>query len=69
MPKKSEKVFPVPVSEETDIALRRLVETTGLRQTDILRYAITAALQTLAEKDSISMPIHFSVNGEAKKGK
>lgn len=69
MPKAKERVFPVPVGPEADAALNKIVAQTGLRQTDVLRYAIVAALTTLAERDSISMPIHFSVNGDHKKSK
>lgn len=69
MPQKGEKVFPVPVPEQADENLQKIMASTGLRQTDILRYAIIAALDTLAEKESVSLPIRFSTNGEHPKKK
>lgn len=67
MPKIGEKVIPVNMPEEAASDLEKVMSVSGMRQADVLRYALTAALRTLAEKNSVTLPIHFSVNGESKK--
>ncbi len=69
MPKLGEKVIPVNMPEEAANNLKKIIAATGLRQADVLRYTLIAALDTLAEKDSIVLPIHFTVNGEHPKRK
>lgn len=69
MPKSGERVIPITVSGESNADLKKIIDNTGLLQSDVLRYAVTAALKTLAERDSVSLPIKFNVslNGEHKK--
>lgn len=69
MPQKNETVIPVNMPGEAKEDLQKIMSLTGMRQADVLRYTLTAALRTLAEKDSVTLPIHFSINGEHKKGK
>lgn len=69
MPKKNEKVIPVNMPQEAADDLQKIISTTGMRQADVLRYSLVAALRVLAEKDSVALPIHFSVNGEHKRTK
>lgn len=69
MPKAGEKVIPVNMPEEAADDLQKIMETSGMRQADVLRYTLVAALRTLAEKNSVTLPIQFTVNGEHKKGK
>lgn len=64
MPKAGEKVVPVNVPEEAADDLKKIMATTNMRQADVLRYTLVAALRVLAEKDSVTLPIHFTVNGE-----
>lgn len=67
MPKAGEKVIPVNMPEEAADDLQKIMSVTGMRQADVLRYTLVAALRTLAEKDSVTLPIHFSTNGEHPK--
>ncbi len=69
MPKKNEKVIPVNMPQEAADDLQKIINTTGMRQADVLRYSLVAALRVLAEKDSVALPIHFTVNGEHKRSK
>ena len=69
MQKAGEKVIPVNMPEEAADDLQKIMETSGMRQADVLRYTLVAALRTLAEKNSVTLPIQFTVNGEHKKGK
>lgn len=63
MPKAGEKCVPVLVPEESANDLQKIISNTGLRQSDVLRYSLVAALRVLAEKDTVALPIKFSVNG------
>lgn len=55
------------VSGETNEQLQKIIDRTGMLQSEVLRNAITAALQTLSERDSLTLPIKFAIqNGEHK---
>lgn len=71
MPKLNERVIPITISDETNEHLQKLISKTGLLQSELLRNAVTAALSTLAERDSVTLPMKFSIqNGEhTRKGK
>lgn len=70
MPKNGERVIPITISTETNEQLQRLIDNTGMLQSELLRNAVTAALSTLAERDSVTLPMKFSIqNGESKRGK
>ena len=67
MPKKNERVIPVTVSDESTADLQKLIDRTGMLQSEILRNAVTAALRTLAERDSLTLPIEFVISNNGKK--
>lgn len=70
MPKNGERVIPITISTETNEQLQKLIDTTGMLQSELLRNAVTAALSTLAERDSVTLPMKFAIqNGEHKKSK
>lgn len=71
MPKANERVIPITIDGDTNTNLQKIIDNTQLLQSDVLRYAIQAALKTLAERDSVSLPIKFNVslNGEHSKKK
>lgn len=68
MPKQGENVFPVPVSPEAAADLDTICGRSGLIKTHVLRYAIEAALRTLAKCDHVRLPIQFII-GENKGGR
>lgn len=67
MPQRGERVFPVPVTPEADKHLAEIVKRSGLRPTDILRYANIAALRALAKEDYVAFPIELEVQNGKKK--
>lgn len=67
MPTRNEKIFPTPVTKEADKDLQKIITQTGLRQTEVLRHAITAALATLAKEEYVSFPIEFTPTKRKKK--
>lgn len=66
MPQRDERVIPVNVSGDTEQDLKKIIETSGMKQAHVLRYVLTAALRVLAERDTVTLPIKFivNVNGE-----
>lgn len=68
MPQRDERTIPVTVSGEAEKDLKKIMECSGMRQADTIRYVITAALRVLAERDSVTLPIKFVLqNGESHK--
>jgi hypothetical protein len=61
MPKQGENVFPIPVSPEAVADLKTVMDVSKLPKTHVLRYAIEAALRTLAACDHVRLPIQFTI--------
>lgn len=56
------KVVPVPIGEDAESDLQELIEATGLKQSDILRVSIAAALRALVENGKqVSVPLYLRV--------
>lgn len=62
MPQLNERVIPVNVSGEAEEDLKKIIEVSGMKQAHVLRYVLTAALRVLAERDSVTLPIRFTLN-------